>query len=218
MEACKNSNPFVASQSISLFIHLVMTISLDQIRSVLSSYQPQRAQPANYKLAAVLILLFLKNEELHVLLTRRTKSVEHHKGQISFPGGAIDDGDADAVSAALREAEEEIGLPRVSVEVLGVLDHYATPSRYTIAPVVGFRRSLPTLAPSSHEVAEIFDVPLSFFLDKKNERIIPVKREGQWREVYFYNYGEHEIWGVTAAIIRSFLQTVNLSGTMTTQQ
>ncbi len=209
---------FVAGVSISLFIHPVMTISLEQIRSALFSYQPHEADLSGYKRAAVLLPLFLKNGELHVLLTKRTESVEHHKGQISFPGGAVDDEDADVVSAALREAEEEIGLPCRSVEILGVLDHYATPSRYSIAPVVGFLRLLPTLAPSSHEVAEIFDVPLSFFLDKHNERIVPVKREGQWRDVYFYNYGEYEIWGVTAAIVRSFLQAVNLSGTMTAQQ
>lgn len=205
---CTKGEPFVASQSISLFIPPAMTVLLDRIRAALSSFQPQKAHPPDYKRAAVLIPLFLKNGELHILLTRRTTSVEHHKGQISFPGGAIDREDADAISAALREAEEEIGLPRESVEVLGVLDLYATPSRYSITPVVGFLHSLPTLAPSSHEVAEIFDVPLSFFLDKLNERIIPVKREGQWRDVYFYNYGDYEIWGVTAAIIRSFLQTI----------
>lgn len=185
-----------------------MTISLDQIRSALSSSPPHQTHPAEYKLAAVLIPLFFKNNELHLLLTKRTESVEHHKGQISFPGGAIDRDDADAVSAALREAEEEVGLPRSSVEILGILDHYATPSRYSITPVVGFLPSLPTLAPSSHEVAEIFDVPLSFFADEKNERIIPVKREGKWREVYFYNHGEYEIWGVTAAIIRSFVRSI----------
>lgn len=203
-------SPFPARcGSVEFFVYSSrVNISLNHIRSVLSFAQPQRTQPPEYKRAAVLIALFLKHEELHVLLTRRTESVEHHKGQISFPGGAVDDDDADAVAAALREAEEEIGLPRNAVEVLGVLDHYRTPSRYSITPVVGFLRSLPSFAPSAHEVAEIFDIPLAFFADKKNERIIPVKREGRWREVYFYNYGDYEIWGVTAAIIRSFLHTV----------
>jgi 8-oxo-dGTP pyrophosphatase MutT (NUDIX family) len=163
---------------------------------------------ASLKRAAVLLPLFHKNEVLHLLFTRRTETVEHHKGQISFPGGAVDEQDTDRAMTALRESEEEIGLHRSEVEVLGVLDDYSTPSGYAITPVVGYLPSIPILMPSSHEVAEIFDVPLEFFLDRKNERAIPVKRNGKWREVYFYNYGQYEIWGVTAAILRSFLSAL----------
>ncbi len=156
----------------------------------------------------MLLPLFHKKDTLHLLFTMRTETVEHHKGQISFPGGAVDEGDTDSATTALRESEEEISLHRSEVEVLGVLDDYNTPSGYAITPVVGYLRAIPTLTPSSHEVAEIFDVPLDFFLDRANERMIPVKRNGKWREVYFYNYGRYEIWGVTAAILRSFLSAL----------
>jgi 8-oxo-dGTP pyrophosphatase MutT (NUDIX family) len=185
-----------------------MTITLEQIRSLLAGYRPRPSDDASLRRAAVLIPLFFKNDALHLLLTRRTKSVEHHKGQIAFPGGAADEHDADSIATALRETEEELGLPRSAVEVLGVLDDYTTPSRYSITPVVGFLSAVPVFTPSSHEVAEVFDVPLEFFSDAQNEHIIPVKRGGHWREVYFYNYGEYEVWGVTAGIIRSFLQAL----------
>ena len=183
-----------------------MTVSLEQIRAFLSSYRPRTSSTQGLKRAAVLVPIFLKNNALHLLFTKRTKSVEHHKGQISFPGGAVDKHDTDAAMTALRETEEEIGLDRSAVEILGAFDDYNTPSGYGITPVVGFLASVPPLTPSSHEVAEIFDVPLDFFLDPANEQVIHVRRNKQWREVYFYNAGEYEIWGVTAAILRSFLR------------
>ena len=189
-----------------------MTATLEQIRTFLSNYRGRVAGGVALKRAAVLIPLFTKNGRLHLLLTKRTERVEHHKGQISFPGGAVDEEDADTRATALRESEEEIGLSRASVEVLGVFDEYETPSGYQITPVVGYLASVPALTPSSHEVAEIFDVPLDFFLDRNNERTIPVKRNGKWRDVYFYNYGKYEIWGVTAAILRSFLAALTGSG------
>lgn len=182
-----------------------MTVTIEQIRAFFSTYRPKEQRAPHLKRAAVLMPVFHKNNALHVLLTKRTESVEHHKGQISFPGGVVNERDADSVTTALRETEEEIGLARNAVDVLGVFDDYSTPSGYSITPVVGFVASLPRLAPSSHEVAEIFDVPLSFFLDERNERIVPVMRERKWRDVYFYNYGQYEVWGVTAAILRSFL-------------
>ncbi len=185
-----------------------MTVTIEQIRRFLKTYQPREKRASHLKRAAILMPFFEKKSALHVLLTKRTESVEHHKGQISFPGGAVDREDADSVVTALRETEEEIGLTRSSVDVLGVFDDYNTPSGYSITPVAGFIATLPLLAPSSHEVAEIFDVPVSFFLDKMNERIVPVMREGKWRDVYFYNYGQYEVWGVTAAILRSFFTTL----------
>ncbi|HEY4613041.1 MAG TPA: CoA pyrophosphatase [Bacteroidota bacterium] len=182
-----------------------MLITLGQIRQFLSDYQPRESRDTGLKRAAVLIPVFQKNGALHLLFTRRTESVEHHKGQISFPGGAVDEHDAGAVATALRETEEEIGLAKASVEILGVFDDYATPSGYSVTPVVGYITTLPRFAPSSHEVAELFDAPLDFFLDKNNERIVNVIRQKKMRDVYFYNYGQYEIWGVTAAILRAFL-------------
>ena len=193
------------------FVDKALIVTLEHIRQFLTQHTPRELYAPGFTRAAVLIPLFLKNGALHVLFTRRTESVEHHKGQISFPGGAADPGDAAAIATALRETEEEIGLARASVEVLGVLDDYATPSGYSITPVAGFVQTIPHFTPSSHEVAEVFDVPLDFFLDKNNERIVNVIRMKKMREVYFYNYGEYEIWGVTAAILRAFLETMKAS-------
>ena len=193
------------------FVDKALIVTLEHIRQFLTQHTPRELYAPGLTRAAVLIPLFLKNGALHVLFTRRTESVEHHKGQISFPGGAADPGDADAIATALRETEEEIGLARANFEVLGVLDDYATPSGYSITPVVGFVQTIPNFTPSSHEVAEVFDVPLDFFLDKNNERIVNVIRMKKMREVYFFNYGEYEIWGVTAAILRAFLGAMKAS-------
>ncbi len=185
-----------------------MTINLEQIRKFLSTYNPQETRASHLKRAAVLIPFFLKDGALHVLLTRRTESVEHHKGQISFPGGAVDADDRDTIATALRETEEEIGLEKSRVEILGVFDDVTVPTGYRITPVVGYVSSLPNLTPRAEEVAEIFEVPVSFFLDEKNLRIVQMERNGKIRDVYFYNYGRHEIWGATARIIHSFLSVL----------
>lgn len=157
------------------------------------------------------MLFYSKNAELHVLLTKRTEDVEHHKGQISFPGGSQDDVDQDLVTTALRESEEEIGLPREGVKVLGLFDEYETPSGFAITPVVASIVVLPPLKPHAVEVAEILEVPLSLFMDKRNERVEQRTPFGVPLDVYFYRFGEHEIWGATAAILRSFLLSLRQS-------
>lgn len=155
--------------------------------------------------AGVLLLLFPRNGELHILLTKRTSGVEHHKSQISFPGGSKDEVDTDIVATALREAEEEIGLPKNQVEVMGLFDDVWTPSGFRITPVIAYTPALPNLRVNAVEVDEIFEVPLSFFMNRENEKVKTVERSGEWIEVYFYRHGGHEIWGATAAVIRSFL-------------
>ncbi|MEX1276556.1 MAG: CoA pyrophosphatase, partial [Bacteroidota bacterium] len=179
-----------------------MKPAIDRITEFLGRHQRKELNNPALKQAAVLILLFPKEGSLHLLLTKRTDHVEHHKGQISFPGGARDDQDADLVATALRETEEEIGLPPGAVQVLGLFDDFETPSGFAIAPVVGFVPSLPALSPSLHEVAEIIEVPLALFLDKKNERTVRMERKGKTHDVFFYDYNGHEVWGATAAMIR----------------
>ncbi|MCI0707849.1 MAG: CoA pyrophosphatase [Ignavibacteriae bacterium] len=192
-----------------------MTVTHDHIRQFLARHTPRKLDSPGLTRAAVLIPMLAKDGALHVLFTKRTKTVEHHKGQISFPGGAIDAGDSDAVAAALREAEEEIGLPRASVDVLGVFHDYVTPSGYCVTPVAGYIAAPPQFVPSSQEVEEVFDVPLEFFLDARNEHIVKVMRRKTVRDVYFYNYGQHEIWGVTAAILRAFLKAMTTTAKTT---
>ena len=152
--------------------------------------------------AAVLIGLVDAGDETRVILTRRTEHLSAHAGQVAFPGGKIDDTDASAIVTALREAEEEIGLPPADVHPIGCLPPYASGSGYRIVPVVAVVRAEPTYAPNPHEVAEVFEVPLAFLMTGSNHRV--GSRVWNGRTGYFYEmpYGERYIWGVTAGIIR----------------
>jgi 8-oxo-dGTP pyrophosphatase MutT (NUDIX family) len=160
--------------------------------------------------AAVLVPLLQAAGETTVLLTRRTDEVDTHKGQISFPGGMVEKTDADAEHAALREAEEELGLPPSSVTVVGLLDDHATPSGFIITPVVGVVRGTPLLVPNPREVAEVLRVPLAFFADTTNVRREQREFLGRMHDVWFYDTGTHVIWGATAAMIRSLLHRVGM--------
>ena len=163
----------------------------------------------DYRRAAVLVPLLVSNSSLDLLFTLRTHTVETHKGQISFPGGMVDDDDCDTVHTALREAEEEIGLPQSSVEIIGTLDDMATPSGFVITPIVGVIRNLPHLKLNADEVAEVFRVPLEFFADRNNGRTELREFKGKQREVWFYDYEGKTIWGATAMMIRSLLKTLD---------
>ncbi|MGA3244032.1 MAG: CoA pyrophosphatase [Bacteroidota bacterium] len=187
-----------------------MRITIDQIRKFLNGFQRRELGKPDLKKAAVLMLFYPKGDDLYVLLTKRTEDVEHHKGQISFPGGSRDDEDAHFIATALREGEEEIGLSPNAVEVLGSLNEYETPSGFAITPVVAYAGCLPPLTPNATEVAQILEVPVSIFLDKGNERVEKITRLGRVIDVYFYRFGEHEIWGATAAILRGFLRSLTV--------
>jgi len=188
-----------------------MTITVDHIASFLTGFRRKELGKPQLKKAAVLMLFYSRNGELYVLMTKRTEDVEHHKGQISFPGGSHDDVDSDLVVTALRESEEEIGLPREVVRVLGLFDEYETPSGFSITPVVASAETLPLLTPHAAEVAAILEVPVSLFMDKQNERVEQRAPLGIPLNVYFYRFGEYEIWGATAAILRSFLLSLRQS-------
>ena len=185
-----------------------MTISVEQIRKFLEGHRRRELEKSHLKKAAVLILFYPKGEELFVLLTKRTEDVEHHKGQVSFPGGSQDEDDVNLVATALREGEEEIGLPQDAVQVFGMFDEYETPSGFAITPVIAYAHCLPPLKHNAIEVAEILEVPVSLFLDKRNERVEKRVRLGTVLDVYFYRFGDHEIWGATAAILRAFLHAL----------
>ncbi|MDX9862991.1 MAG: CoA pyrophosphatase [Rhodospirillales bacterium] len=151
--------------------------------------------------AAVLVPVIDRRDMLTVLFTRRTDDLPEHAGQICFPGGRIESDDASPEDAALRETEEEIGLSRHHVEVLGRLDDYATRSGFSITPVVGMVSPPFALALQAREVAETFEVPLDFLLDstnhQKHERILA----GRDRHFYAMPYEGHFIWGATAGML-----------------
>ena len=160
--------------------------------------------PANPVPAAVLVPLIFREQGLQVLLTERARHLTHHAGQVSFPGGRCEPSDADPCAAALREAEEEVGLSPHQVEVVGYLPDHLIISGYRVTPVVGLVRPPFTLTLDQHEVSSTFEVPLRFVLDPRNH--VPRQREfqGQHMELIDLPYGEHNIWGATAGMLLTF--------------
>lgn len=158
--------------------------------------------------ASVLVPVIRRGAELNVLLTRRSDELRDHKGQISFPGGRREDSDGSAAAAALREAEEEVGLPPFAVEVVGYLDDYPTVTRYLVTPVVGVVKEMTEVRPCAREVAEVFEVPLSFVLDLNNFQRKVFSR-GRLNVPFFeLNHGPYRIWGATAGMLFNLAQKV----------
>jgi 8-oxo-dGTP pyrophosphatase MutT (NUDIX family) len=160
-------------------------------------YDPQQALTA----AAVLVPLVERDSGLTILLTRRTDHLYAHAGQISFPGGRVDPGDTDAEAAALRETEEEIGLPRRYIRLVGRLDTYVTRTGYEVEPQVGLITPPCPLELDSFEVAEAFEVPLAFILDPASQERHSRVYQGKERHFYAFPYGDYYIWGATAGML-----------------
>ena len=154
--------------------------------------------------AAVLVPV-VDRREPGVILTERPKTMRKHPGQISFPGGRIDPGDDGPVAAALREAEEEIGLPPSEVEVIGIADRYRTITGYEVTPVIGILPPGLPLTPQPGEVAAMFEAPLHYLLDPARHTIRTIQWQGSERCYYEIDWQGRRIWGATAAMI------VNLS-------
>lgn len=160
-----------------------------------------RTPPDMLTPAAVLVPILRRPEGETVLFTVRHRGLKRHPGQISFPGGRVDPGDVDAVATALRETEEEVGIPPQAVRVLGQLDCYVTRTGYCVTPVVGVVDSPPPLTPADAEVEEIFEAPLAFVLDPRNQLRESREAEGQRRHFYAIRFGERFIWGATAGML-----------------
>jgi 8-oxo-dGTP pyrophosphatase MutT (NUDIX family) len=158
--------------------------------------------------AAVLVPIVRRPGEMTVLLTRRAKHLPDHPGQISFPGGSVDPGDADAEAAALREAQEEVGLPRDCVTVVGRLDTYLVRTGFRVVPVVGLLQPPFELQPEEGEVEEIFEVPLAFFLDPANRELHSRMFRGTERFFYAYPFGDYYIWGATAGMLSNLSEVL----------
>jgi 8-oxo-dGTP pyrophosphatase MutT (NUDIX family) len=162
---------------------------------------PRIGQADNLIPAAVLIPVVNREDELKVLFTRRAANLAQHAGQISFPGGHIEESDNEPIDAALRETEEEVGLPRHHIDVIGQLENYISRTGFEITPIVGVIEPPFTVVPQPSEVAEVFEVPLSFLLNPENHHRHTREISGENREFYAMPYGEYYIWGVTAGIL-----------------
>ncbi len=156
--------------------------------------------------AAVLVGLVPRPDATQVILTRRTDALRHHGGQVAFPGGRVEPFDADAVAAALRETDEEIGVPPAQVTPLGLLDPLLTVTGFRVIPVVAVIDPAHRIHADPGEVADVFEVPLEFLLDPANLVGQRVNYRGRTRQVWEYRYPAQRIWGVTASILMNLRQ------------
>ena len=168
--------------------------------------------PANPTPAAVLVPVVDRVDGLTVLLTERARELRHHPGQIAFPGGRLEPGDASPVAAALRETREEIGLDARHVEVLGFLPDHLIVTGYRVTPVVGLVAADLALTLDPLEVAGVFEVPLAYLLDPRHHRARPRPIGGETIEVFDIPFGTRNIWGATAGMLMSLYWLLSASG------
>jgi 8-oxo-dGTP pyrophosphatase MutT (NUDIX family) len=180
----------------------------NRIRDCLAALTPRQLTNGFTREAAVLMPIFEWEHEYHFLLTRRTEEVQTHKGQISFPGG-MREGNEPLSQTALRETFEEVGIEESKIEILGRFHDYVSIHNFRVSPFAGFIHKPFTTVPQIHEVAEILQVPFKVFLDP--ERLRVERNAFSNEDVYFYSYGTHQIWGLTARIIKEFMETLQLT-------
>ncbi len=160
--------------------------------------------------AGVLVPLIERRGALQMILTKRASHLKHHPGQIAFPGGKQEDSDADVIAAALREAEEEIGLQRDNVEVLGVLPSHETVTGFEMTPVLGRVRADFVPQPEAGEVDEVFEVPLAHVADPAQYLAQSRRWRGVERTYYTVPYGPYYIWGATARVLRGLADRMDV--------
>ncbi len=184
---------------------------IEQVQKILNTRKRRIIEQPPLAHAAILIPLFKKGQDCHIVFTKRSDNVRYHKGEISFPGGVFDEGDLELQRTALREAFEEIGLKESDVQIIGVLDDIITVTQFIVTPFVGLFAYPYPFELSPIEIAELIEVPLSALLDEDcfSEREII---RGTRKEVVFaYQYENHIIWGATARILKQFLDLISTS-------
>lgn len=190
---------------------LEAALSMDGVASSDFDLNPDVVMPKGRKLrpAGVLVPITLHAGTPHVILTKRASHLKHHPGQISFPGGKQDESDADVIAAALREADEEIGLPRNLVDVVGTMPSHETVTSFQVTPVLGIIRDTFDIVPEPGEVEEVFSVPLSHVTDPRQFQVQGRRWQGQRRHYFTVPFGPYYIWGATARILRGLAERMD---------
>jgi len=188
-------------------------LTVEAIKAKLEAYcKDEQDRPAQIRgrKAAVLMPLYWEGSEWHLLFTRRSEGVNDHKGQVSFPGGAVESTDLNVYKAALREAREEIGLESSDTEILGRLKNYETISHFVIAPIVAKIQWPFTINLNPDEVARVFSIPLNFLADRKNiETQVYTYPDGQTTRIFYFKpYDGELVWGITARITVRLLKVL----------
>lgn len=163
---------------------------------------PDVILPNDRILKPAAVLIGIKAETETVILTKRSSKLKHHPGQISFPGGKQDEADTNLVETALREANEEIGLPANRVKILGEIDSHETVTGFQVRPIISVVDGSFETKREVGEVEEVFDAPLEFLLDKRNYRVESRRWQGKQRHFYVVPFGPYYIWGATARMLR----------------
>lgn len=190
--------------------------SAQRVRTLFTEINPHLAEDRRFESrwttkrqdAAVLIPIIDRADGPTVLLTVRSSDLASHAGQISFPGGRVDVADADRVATALREAEEEVGIPRASVDVIGALGVHHGALGFAVTPVIGAVDARVAIKPDPREVAEVFEAPLGWFADLNNHVTEEREHQGVKYRMFAAPYGRFHIWGLTAGILRSLAETL----------
>jgi 8-oxo-dGTP pyrophosphatase MutT (NUDIX family) len=175
-----------------------------ELRKRLAERTIRGIEEPGLKHAAVMMLLMNKGGDPHVLLTRRTRNVSTHKGEVSFPGGAMDVNDEDRLFAAYRETEEEVGIGRDKIEYIGRFDDYVSLAGYHVMSFIGALEYPYDFTLNRNEIESHFEAPLSMFVNREYDRSEKVDYQGREFNVYHYFYHGYEIWGLTARILTEF--------------
>ncbi len=186
--------------------HLVQSIS-----EIYQKTPKRRIELGTLTPSAVLLPLFEKNSEPHLLFTKRTETVRTHKGQIAFPGGAWDISDLGLMETALREAEEEIGLSKSNVKVIAELNDRVTPTLFHITPFVGIFSYPAVFTINEHEIAELIEIPLRELMDDKRHRLGYRDFQNKTYEIHYYDYDGNTVWGVTGIILHEFIEQIRIA-------
>jgi len=184
-----------------------MRFDYDRLKQLLATRERVVMEGSDLILSGVTIPIFDRDGESFILFTLRTQKVKHHKGQISFPGGASEKGDSSVIETALRETFEEVGIPLSHISILGLTDDTQTISGFQVTPVVArIDWPFPT-EPSMDEIEQVIEIPLEALMAEGMPRVEMWEWGGVPVEMYFYDYGEYTVWGATGRMLKQFLDS-----------